>query len=325
MLTDEELIERIHSQLQEELAAVLPPASLLDHLWELAETAKPKSEPSMLRRFATPRRFGIPAGALGTLGAVAVTVVIAVGALIFLGGPHHRSVPAVVAVEPSAQPLTNILGVLRRPQTKVDRDPFLLQRPLFRSSLLRGTLGTPELALMRLATVTPWGAKVFLVPMKPPTQAAIAKLPPRQRARAEQKRAREGRGDRLGLFTVGNDGGGSCCAIAETIEQAGAAMWGGTSSLTQLVLVVPDNVAKVTVLIPRQEGRGARISKRSLSLSAKVHANVVAIEIDRGVDDPLQYMIWYGPKGKIVKRFGSSRNLNQVIPSVDRGADTNPK
>jgi hypothetical protein len=80
------------------------------------------------------------------------------------------------------------------------------------------------------------------------------------------------------------------------------------------VLVVPDNVAKVTVLIPRQEGRGVRILRRSLSLSAKVHNNVVAIEIDRLVDDPLQYMIWYGPTGRVVKRFGSTSRLNRVIP-----------
>jgi hypothetical protein len=311
MLSDEQMIERIRSELHRELAVVEPPAGFLDHLWEQAESTNPRPKRAIGRRFGASRPRGVRAGAVSTLAAAAVTILIAVGALVLLGGAHNRPARGVA---PSAQPLTNILGVLRRPQTKVDRDPFLLQRPLFRSSLLRGTLGTPEPALIRLATITPWGAKVFLVPMKPPTQAAIAKLPPRQRTRAEQKRAREGSGARLGLFTVGNDGGGTCCATAETIEQAGAAMWGGTSSLTQLVLVVPDNVAKVTVLIPRQEGRGVRILRRSLSLSAKVHNNVVAIEIDRLVDDPLQYMIWYGPTGRVVKRFGSTSRLNRVIP-----------
>ncbi|MFZ0971749.1 MAG: hypothetical protein WAN22_05955 [Solirubrobacteraceae bacterium] len=310
MLTDEQIIQRIRSELHRELAEVHPPDSFLDHLWEQAETAKAKPERSIVRRFGASYRFGIRAGALSTLTAVAVTLVILVGGLILLGGAHHPPTPTVA---PSAQPLTNILAVLRRPQTNVDHDPALLQRPPFRLSRLQGKLGTPEPALIRLATITPWGAKVFLVPMKPPTKAALAKLPPLQRAFAEQQQARDGRSDRLGVFTVGNGGGGTCCADAHAIQQAGAAMWGGTSLITWLVLVVPDGVAKVTVLLPRQEGPGARVFKRSLSLTARVHNNVVAIEIDRVVDDPLHYMIWYGQTGNFVKKFGNTHNLNRVI------------
>lgn len=311
MLSDEQLIERIRSELHRELTAMQPPAGFLDHVWEQAHTDSPLARPPRPRRFAAPRRFGIPASALGTLAAVAVTVVIAVGALIFFGGEHHHSAPAVPAVPvvaPAGQPLTKILAVLRRPQTRQDHDPALLKRPPFRLTRLQATLGTPQLALIRLATVTPWGAKVFLVPMKPPTEAAIATLPAPERGAVERQLTRQGPDDRLGVFTVGQSGGGGCCATAQMIEQQGTGMWGGTSSLTQLVLVVPDGVAKVTLLLPRQGAHGARAFRRAQSLTATVHDNVFAIAFNRVVDDPMRDMIWYGPRGNIVKRFANSHN-----------------
>ena len=146
--------------------------------------------------------------------------------------------------------------------------------------------------------------------MKPPTKAALAKLPPLQRAFAEQQQARDGRSDRLGVFTVGNGGGGTCCADAHAIQQAGAAMWGGKSLITWLVLVVPDGVAKVTVLLPaRKVPVPASSSARCLSPPGCTTTSSQS-RSTASMDDPLHYMIWYGQTGNFVKKFrGNTHNL----------------
>lgn len=83
------------------------------------------------------------------------------------------------ASHPSLRQLTGTLGVLRRPQTQTDRAPQLITEldQQSHSTIDLGLFGRPVASLARLATTAPWGQKIYLVPMLPPTQAAISKLP----------------------------------------------------------------------------------------------------------------------------------------------------
>jgi hypothetical protein len=202
-----------------------------------------------------------------------------------------------------AQPLLRTLGVLRRPQTKADLDPALL-RILERPGSLLSGLGTPDVPLIGLATVTPWGSKVFLVPRKPLTAQQVAELPPQLRTFAFRRLDRQRNQETLQEMELrGLAGGGGCCATAADIQSFGDGSWGGESGspATHAVLVVPDGVSKVSLLFPRH-APGGRTYKTSLVVTAPVHNNVLAIAINRGVDDPFQSMIWYGPTGQVIKR-----------------------
>ncbi|MGO9750976.1 MAG: hypothetical protein ACLP8S_14975 [Solirubrobacteraceae bacterium] len=104
-----------------------------------------------------------------TVLTIVVGIVIAVVALTELG--HRARRPATAAAVPGRQQLIDVLAVLRRPQTKADLDPRLLSW-LERTRPGEALRGTPDRPLIRLATVTPWGEKVLLVPMKPPMPSA---------------------------------------------------------------------------------------------------------------------------------------------------------
>jgi hypothetical protein len=87
-----------------------------------------------------PRRYG---GVILGVLATAVTVAVALAAIVLLGHGHSRQStnqhrqPAVPA---AARQLTSILGVLRRPQTAADRDPALIGQ-LSRGAHNKYTLG----------------------------------------------------------------------------------------------------------------------------------------------------------------------------------------
>ena len=267
------------------------------------------------------RASRLPMRAIGPLLLVVCSLAVVAGALVLL---HARSRPAreaaggpsTAAAAPVAQPLLRTLGVLRRAQTKSDLDPDLL-KIVTRRAGLRRALGTPDVPLIRLATVTPWGSKVFLVPLKPLTTTEIDKLPPALRQVASRELGHQGNAETLSeIQLTGDGGGGGCCATAGDIEHYGQGSWGGSSSSgpTHAVLVVPDGVERVMLLLPRIV-RGGRAYKHSLAVTAPVHNNVAAFQIDRAVDDPFQYMTWYGPTGKIIKRFG-----DRSAPSAPSGS-----
>jgi hypothetical protein len=185
--------------------------------------------------------------------------------------------------------------VLRRPQTKADLDPALLQELGQRSISPLAALRTPVRSLIRLAAVTPWGDKVFLVPFKRPSRPQIAKLPARLRRRVARWLARAGHGLKLGLFA----GGGGCCDTTAHIEAAGSWISGGPSP-NWLVLVVPDGIARVTV-----SPAPTQADEHPQAITAAVHNNVAAFEVQQPVEDLyIDKMVWYSPSGSIVKRIG---------------------
>ena len=260
---------------------ILP--DLEQQLIDLATRAAP-SKPTRRRRLPAP-------GATVTVFAAAFALAIAAVAIITLG--HRSQTPAPppsATVAPAARALVSELAILRRRQTSADLNSPNLSRflQLHGPSDPRRQRGQPIRSLIRLAAVTSWGERVYLVPFLAPNGTTT-----------------------LGL--VAN--GGSCCVTAAGIASNGMGSLSGGPSGNQVVVVVPDGVAKVAILLPRQGIPGEPAYKHTLAITVPVHNNVAAFQSTRYADDiGLNHMIWYGTTGQIVRRIGNSRNLNRVIP-----------
>lgn len=216
-------------------------------------------------------------------------VAVGVAAAIANAGHNETSKQLVVACQVDSTAISNrvsqargllsILGVLRRSQTRADRNPRLLAIVKRQSGGLFQRFGTPVISLIRLATVTPSGGKLFLVPIERPGHAAT-----------------------LEHFTLfGVEGGGGCCAPVSFIERYGVGSFGGSGkphTAHTAVLIVPDGVSKVTIFPPMPGGR------RSLGVTAAVYGNVASFAFRGALEDPFKYMIWYGPSGSIIRRIG---------------------
>jgi len=257
-----------------------------------------------------------------TVLSVAVAIVIAVVALTEFG--HYTPRPATASAIPGRQQLIDLLAVLRRPQTKADLDPRLLSR-LKRSDPLEALQGTPDLPLIRLATVTPWGEKVFLVPMKPPTPSALRAGAHKFTGRGLTAiLARRTDQETLGVFTtLDGTGYGGCCITAASIKALDGSDGTESSPLhgtesTRLINVVPDGVAKIVFVLPRQGSRigpGTPVYKHTLTVTAEAHGNVAAAEVDRQCCTGRIAATWYGTDGQVLKHVGSPNAANHIVPT----------
>jgi hypothetical protein len=279
-------------------------------------------------------RRAVPHSSTGTVAVLvstAAVIAVVLGAVVALGG-HQRPrrptpAPAAAASTSGARQLVDILGVLRRPQTAADRSAALGSR--FSSGLL-ALAGTPDLALMRYATTAPWGERLYVVPMNPPTTRQIKSFAQRfPGARGQLVRLARARPETLMVFSDGSFGGSGDAATIEQrggigTEGAGRSFAGG-STATRITIVVPDGVAKVRFVFPRQPspGRsGAPIYSHSLSVVAPVHDNIAAVQVNREAMAASFPMIWYGPSGQVVKRIGDLAAANTVIPPPKPGPET---
>ncbi len=252
-----------------------------------------------------------PARRRSSLGAFAAVVlsglalVVALGALVSLHGrkaePAARPAPA--ASIPGRRQLIDILGVLRRPQTKSDLNPTIL------SNLSGGPAlalqGAPDRALVRLATTAPWGEKLYLVPFLPPTTAEIAAIARRFRGLPPHLNART---ETLAVMSTGGGGGGGGAAAIEAgsimeIDGAGRSFAGGATR-TRYILVVPDGVARVEFYFPPVAlPAGGPAYHHSLAVTVPVHGNIAAVQVDRQFGGGGPALIWYGAGGRVVKRI----------------------
>ena len=244
-------------------------------------------------------------------GAVAIAVaVIAVTSL----RAHSNNGRTPAAASPPAsvadQQLKSILAVLRRPQTAYDR-------MMFRRSGLEGVRGGPfdvavEPASARVATITPWGARVML---------ALAS-------------GKSSGGFTQGGLVVGySHGVGGCCSTATSVEAGRVAWldrWGrlfaGGSTGFRYYQVVPDGVSKVTFVIPRDPSPGeygAPVYRRSLDVSVPVRGNIAAFEeAHRQCCDLMLPEIWYAADGRVIRRIGDLAAVNHVTPAPRPGPPT---
>jgi hypothetical protein len=228
-------------------------------------------------------------------------VAVALGALVSLHGRPAASTqarPSVPAASSSSrQQLIDILGVLRRPQTPADL------RILSQLTPPSPMFGTPDRSLIRFATTTPWGERLYLVPTMLVSGGR--------------------RVERLSLFSTQGGGGAGTAADIEAGDGIGTEGGGGIRG-TRVTVVVPDGVAKVALVLPRQPlpGQyGAPIYAHSVAVTAVVHGNVAAAQVDRQSGIPFP-MIWYGPAGQVVKRIGNLAGANRVVQTPQPGPET---
>jgi hypothetical protein len=253
-----------------------------------------------------PRYGGLILGACAT----AVTVAVALAALVLLSHGHPRQSTNRYS-QPSAQAreLTSILGVLRRPQTKADRDPALI-RELRRGARNKYSLaieGRPVLSLMRLATIAPWGQRIYVVPFLAPTEQAKKGLPRRDQGAAVASTA--------ALTTYPVTAGNGVRAEIEGGRDIGNGDYAhGEKPGSRWVMVVPDGVAKVA-LWPAT-GSIAQHPRHPTTPGSKpiivtVHNNIAAFHAPR-FHAPGQE-IWYRPNGTIVKRIANANSCGPPL------------
>lgn len=117
---------------------------------------------------------------------IATTAAVALLTLAVPGGHSalaDTAAPARASSAAAVRPLTSILAVLRRPQTTADRNPVLIRELQHYyhhnkyASLHVALDGLPVLSLMRLATISPWGQRIYVVPFLPPTAAQKRRMP----------------------------------------------------------------------------------------------------------------------------------------------------
>lgn len=262
------------------------------------------------------RRRRIPSsGALVTVFSVFVAVVIAVGALALLGdrgrAPQTRATSRASLATPGRRELIAMLGVLRRPQTKADIDPWLVRFIRQRDSRM-GLVGTPDVPLMRRVT-TSWGENLYLIALKPPSASALHATWERMGRPRPPLRQFVARNDveTLGLFTS-NGGGGSQTAAdiqylgSDAFEGAHAAgLSPAQGGYQYLIRVVPDGVAKVVFVVRGHLGRvepGIPANPPPATVAVTVHDNVAAARIKRKGPAGRFEAIWYATNGRALRR-----------------------
>jgi hypothetical protein len=268
---------------------------------------------------------------------LSMAVALAVAAVILVVG--HTGAPTGSTVQPAGsipgrEQLLDILAVLRRPQTRADLHNPVVPRLLSRYGQTQGPfdrLGQPDVSLIRRAQVTPWGESIYLVPLRPLTRAQLNATPQLRRNLARRQES---------IFTLTTNTGG-CCDTAASIEAGGSGSWQGVSSrpghpiVTRYLWLVPDGVAKVKLVLPRQAAPntyGAPIYPRVKTITAVPHGNVVAVQVDRPDVGGPPLIICYAADGRAIKRIGNFRTLSRVVPpphpapatAQSRAAEHNP-
>jgi hypothetical protein len=249
--------------------------------------------------------------------AISAVVVIAV-VLISLAG-HRATDGSAAAGEPASAELTSMLGVLRSPQTAAARafdQPGWPQIGSHKIILEGGNL-QPDRPLIRFATTTPWGAKVFVVPLKSPTNPVIAC-------------AQEARPETVAIWVQGI--GWSDYTQPPDVE-GGSARTGirvpGPGHYKSVELV-PDGVAEVRALLARSFPRLGKPLNVTGTYTAVVHNNIASFEPRSG---GLTLESWYDAHGHLIKHIGGDWHLYNYVHgryilkplSQQRYSDSPPK
>jgi hypothetical protein len=205
----------------------------------------------------------------------AIAVAIPTAALLVLGRSHAPHTVSGVSEQGSGSSsrhaLVATLGVLRRAQTAADRRiPRFLRHP-------QAPLpGVPDQSLIRVATGTPWGKDVMLIPLK--------NTSPRVGAFGQE------------TLLVFDGIISSCC---DTVQQIRAEGGGGSTvsvgdGRVAVVIVVPDGVARIRVLVHY---------RHPITISAIVRNNVSAFYAPGYPPGLVTTMTWYGRNGAVIKQF----------------------
>jgi len=328
MVTDEQLIQRIRSELDRELAWILPHDGFLDDLWQRADVSSGKRASARPHHTAARLRPRNAAAVIATLVSVAVTIAIVAAAIVGLREDGQRSTTHPAQIPAAGPQLFSILGVLRRPQTAADRAAAteLADQPAAQRARIEAKLLSTERRLaargnrtaaarlqreltrlraqepparapdpqVRLAAVTPWGEQVILVPY------------------------RSGRTEELCMDS--RNGSAGCGMTAGAIEagrawslEGAAREFAGGSTGVRLFIVVPDGVAKVAFVLSRDSGvPGGSVYRHSASVIAPVHNKVAFAQVNRQCCDGFLVTRWYAPDSRLIKVSGNPAISNRV-------------
>jgi hypothetical protein len=193
--------------------------------------------------------------------------------------------------KPQAHPgpsLFSELAVLRRRQSAADLS--LTEPP--HAPRTEAFVGMPDRASARLAEVSAWGARVYLMLYWPPTTRVTDALPPRLRAAARRQAPRQPT-----LWILSSGGQGQEIGTAQTVAdgQALAMSGGGPGNRSfRLTMVVPDGVTTVGFAAPGGNGSG-------FSAKAAVRDNVATLQVQAPPDRPA--ITWYRADGTVIRRI----------------------
>ena len=221
------------------------------------------------------RRRRIRVGDALSAAAAAGAVIVALAALALLGGGGGGH-PASTAAATPRDKLIATLAVLRRPQTAADLTLPELSRARTPHAVFQPLLGTPDRPLIRLATTAPWGAKVYLVPFRPLARGEGSVRLDRRcapqgpcRSRGDDHRLRRTGGSRRDVLGL------TAQDIAQgrgVVDEAG---YGRARHSFRFLVVVPDGVAKVTVVFAQRPG--PRPEHDRVCRQRTPHGNVVGL------------------------------------------------
>ncbi len=247
------------------------------------------------RRDGFGRRLASTARTLPVLLVIAVTVIVAALAVTRFhhGGAARPAAPAA-GVHATRQQLIDMLGVLRSPQTRADRDSeldpgFLAIASLPEQAARRhrrppaglerrlAQLGSPRLdgALVRVVRIPAWQAKVGIEP-------ATWQPAPSSHRRAEGVDLELWIGSKPTIPPSSDDGTGPRPTSVETIRAHGLALTdnGRGEDMLDGVILVPDGVARITLRVRRLMGAPVRIDpSRFGAAAATVHDNIAAFRL----------------------------------------------
>lgn len=209
--------------------------------------------------------------------------------------PRPQTPTATAPPVPNAvAPLVAELGVLRRPQTSADLAFPDLRTSWFNTPRSEGEIGTPVRSLIRLATVAPWHARVFLVPIAPPTARQIARLPVADRVNAPRQAL-------LGIYTpadgIGVPQADEAVRAGRAIVVDGGGRQAGVVRPLRVVMVVPDGVVRVGFVI-----QPSATTSHVVTRTVRVRGNVAAFESRGAPPTNPRRVIWYGPGGRVIMR-----------------------
>lgn len=314
---------------------------------EYAQAAGAHSGGDVRARWRPHPLWGRGARLLPLALALSLTAAVAFVALTELRPARHPATPTTR----SQQSLIGILGVLRGPETAADRrlknTGFFQWNPAYLNAKPR----------VRYATTAPWGDRLFV--FAPPIDATTrsgARQGVVHGAGSEQSLT----GELVGLpsrdssplpspyipLTVSEVEAGRATFIwpGGQPDRPAAGQWIEPlfGPREEIAVVVPDGVAKVEFVLPRQPMAivGAPVYPRARHVTARVHNNVAVVELDRKCcylpgarlkqlalhgSETAQAsgpMIWYGPNGRVIKRIGDPNAANRVITLPRPGPET---
>jgi hypothetical protein len=271
-------------------------AALLAHI-AAGGTPEPDSRSALRRRHFRWMRTGRQAVA----GAASVVVVTAVVAIVGMAGGHDAGRHVRGAAARSRQQLVGLLGVLRRGQTPADRafDATGWPYPGPAPGNQPGYRIEPDRPLIRLATVTSWGAKVFVVPLTSPRDPRLVRT----------------LGETVALWVQGI--GWSDYSTVADLRTGGAAGPESTvrgpdgKPISRLFDLVPDHVATVRYFLYGDLPQPGKVLRFTGSITAIVHHNIATFQQDTA-GSKIPFEIWYAPDGRVVRRSSAWQTVRRV-------------